>query len=388
MGGSKKKYRNSNVKGDFPESGIRSYVYYNNGDIKTIKDYRKFLQGTNEYINKSYSYDVFDRVTSITISDSGNLNTILENHTYTYDKNSNIISEGIINNYPSNQSEKVNETRLYTYDNLNRLKTSKVTNNITQAEKNTAYTYDKVGNCTQKVEDGVTTTNTYNALNQLVQSSVSSNGIQNYLMFYGYDGNGNEILEQKMEHVPTISETIQKEYDSNNQLTKVTARTGGTSGPIQYTQENTYNYDGKRISRTENGQTTFFYYQNGVLLYTTDENGNKKCQNIIGPKDNIIATIHYDNGQHAFFYNKDIEISVTNIVNEDGNGVVSYQHDDYGTTAKYGDADFYNEICYTSGIYDELTGLYYLNARYYSPEDQRFMSQDSYRGEQAIYIVL
>ncbi len=124
MGGSKKKYRNSNVKGDFPESGIRSYVYYNNGNIKTIKDYRKFLQGTNEYINKSYSYDVFDRVTSITISDSGNLNTILESHTYTYDKNSNIISEGIINNYPSNQSEKVNETRLYTYDNLNRLKTS------------------------------------------------------------------------------------------------------------------------------------------------------------------------------------------------------------------------------------------------------------------------
>ena len=308
MGGSKKKYRNSNIKGDFPESGIRSYVYYNNGNIKTIKDYRKFLQGTNEYINKSYSYDVFDRVTSITISDSGNMNTILENHTYTYD-----------------------------------------------------------------------------TLNQLVQSSEASNGIQNYLMFYGYDGNGNEILEQKMEHVPTISETIQKEYDSNNQLTKVTARTGGTSGPIQYTQENTYNYDGKRISRTENGQTTFFYYQNGVLLYTTDENGNKKCQNIIGPKDNIIATIHYDNGQHAFFYNKDIETSVTNIVNESGNGVVSYQYNDYGTTAKCGDTDFYNEICYTSGVYDELTGLYYLNARYYSPEDQRFMSQDSYRGEQADY---
>ncbi|MCR5836214.1 MAG: glucosaminidase domain-containing protein, partial [Lachnospiraceae bacterium] len=66
-------------------------------------------------------------------------------------------------------------------------------------------------------------------------------------------------------------------------------------------------------------------------------------------------------------------------------GVVSYQYNDYGTTAKYGDADFYNEICYTSGVYDELTGLYYLNARYYSPDDQRFMSQDSYRGEQEDY---
>ena len=26
-------------------------------------------------------------------------------------------------------------------------------------------------------------------------------------------------------------------------------------------------------------------------------------------------------------------------------------------------------------------GLYYLNARYYNPEDGRFMTEDSYRGE-------
>ena len=37
--------------------------------------------------------------------------------------------------------------------------------------------------------------------------------------------------------------------------------------------------------------------------------------------------------------------------------------------------------CYTGGIYDQSTGLYYLNARYYNPEDGRFMTEDSYRGE-------
>jgi len=47
-----------------------------------------------------------------------------------------------------------------------------------------------------------------------------------------------------------------------------------------------------------------------------------------------------------------------------------------------GDADTGNEVCYTGGVYDESTGLYYLNARYYDPEDGRFLTEDTYRGEE------
>ena len=36
---------------------------------------------------------------------------------------------------------------------------------------------------------------------------------------------------------------------------------------------------------------------------------------------------------------------------------------------------------YTGAVIDEKTGLYYMNARYYDPETGRFISQDSYRGE-------
>ncbi len=100
----------------------------------------------------------------------------------------------------------------------------------------------------------------------------------------------------------------------------------------------------------------------------------------------MIATIRYeDEGEHAYFYNKDIRTSVTNVIDESGSGVVSYRYDDYGTTTKYGNQDFYNELCYTSGVYDELTGLYYLNARYYNPDTATFITQDSYRGEQGDY---
>ena len=32
------------------------------------------------------------------------------------------------------------------------------------------------------------------------------------------------------------------------------------------------------------------------------------------------------------------------------------------------------KLCYTSEVYDELTGLYYLNARYYNPENYSFIT--------------
>ena len=360
---------------------IRGYEYYNDSKVKTIKDYRGFLNAGSGYIQKSYEYDVFDRVTKMSYADSSSLSTILEQYTYGYDKNSNIISETIINNYPAKQEERVNETRTYAYDSLNRMIISKRTDNISQTVSNASYTYDKVGNCTKSVEDGVTTYSTYNSLNQLVYRDVSKNGARVGLTFYSYDANGNQILEQTMVSPPTITETIEKEYDTNNQLTKVTCREGNASGPIKYTQENTYNYDGQRISKSDNGVTTNYYYQGGVLLYTTDNSGNKTSQNVVGPQENVIATIRYEeDGQHAYFYNKDSRTSVTNVVDESGSSVVSYRYDDYGSTTRYGDKDFYNEICYTSGVYDELTELYYLNARYYNPESATFITRDSYQG--------
>ena len=66
-----------------------------------------------------------------------------------------------------------------------------------------------------------------------------------------------------------------------------------------------------------------------------------------------------------------------------GTSRASYTYDDYGKTEVKGDQDFYNEICYTGGIYDKSTELYYLNARYYDPEEAVFLSQDTYRGEKS-----
>ena len=82
-------------------------------------------------------------------------------------------------------------------------------------------------------------------------------------------------------------------------LNHLTGSTKTVSGITQYTQSNTYDYRGKRISKTDDGATTSYFYQNDTLLYTKDGSGNKTSQNIIGPEGNIIATVHFDNGEHT-----------------------------------------------------------------------------------------
>ena len=53
----------------------------------------------------------------------------------------------------------------------------------------------------------------------------------------------------------------------------------------------------------------------------------------------------------------------------------------YGNTEVLPGDGFDNEVCYTGQIYDERTGLYYYNARFYDASAGAFTSQDTYRGE-------
>ena len=94
----------------------------------------------------------------------------------------------------------------------------------------------------------------------------------------------------------------------------------------------------------------------------------------MGASGNAIATVRdiaSTEGEKYYFYNKDMRESTTNLVNVEGKSEVAYEYTDFGETEINGNEDFYNEICYTGGIYDKKTGLYYLNARYYNPEDGR-----------------
>ena len=121
------------------------------------------------------------------------------------------------------------------------------------------------------------------------------------------------------------------------------------------------------------------------MLYTKDKNDAVSSFNLIGAEDNILATARPGEGDAVDFYTytKDLRESTINVVGKDGTSQKTYSYTDYGETTEQGENNFYNEICYGGGVYDKTTGLYYLNARYYSPENGSFLTQDTYRGSRS-----
>ena len=77
--------------------------------------------------------------------------------------------------------------------------------------------------------------------------------------------------------------------------------------------------------------------------------------------------------------------STYGIVREDGAAAKTYRYTDFGETEAVTDTGFDNVLCYSGSVYDKVTGLYYLNARYYDPATANFLSQDTYRGETGDY---
>ena len=150
------------------------------------------------------------------------------------------------------------------------------------------------------------------------------------------------------------------------------------SGQTATLQENAYDQEGTRISRRENGITRDFYYDRGAVLYTTDA-GQVSSVNVTGIEGNVIGTVR--SGGTYYTYHKDLQGSTSAITGQDGSTAAVYRYTDFGETETVGTPTIENDLCYTGAVYDETTGLYYLNARYYDPENGNFLSQDSYRGE-------
>ena len=360
------------------EKTVRSYTYDSYGKVKEIKDYRDLLNSSDQAVKKAYTYDSLDRVKEMTYTDL-ETGKVMESYRYSYDKNSNITEKTEVNNYPKEDTDKVNETKAYTYDALGRLtKTVTTDHKNDDKTKTVTYTYDKAGNRTTE-DDGTTqTAYTYNGLDQLQTATKEKGTAVDEVRQYSYDANGNQTDVKNTKTGQTESYT----YDAENRLSKVSVTDkDGKTGVIQ---QNRYNGDGQRIQKVEGSKTTNYYYQDGVVSYTTDGENSQTSQNLIGTDGNILATQRYGSDHTDYLlYHKDIQGSTTSLVKEDGSADATYRYTDFGETTINGDNKAENEVCYTGGIYDQSTGLYYLNARYYNPEDGRFVTEDTYRGETA-----
>ena len=357
------------------EKTVRSYTYDSYGKVKEIKDYRDLLNSSDQAVKKVYTYDSLDRVKEMTYTDL-ETGKVMESYQYSYDKNSNITEKTQVNNYPKEDADKVNETKVYTYDTLGRLiKTVTTDHKKDDKTKAVTYTYDNVGNRLKEDDGTMTISYTYNGLDQLKTSTKEKGTAVEEVRQYDYDMNGNQTDVKNTK----TGENQTYVYDAENRLSQVSVTKDGKTAVIQ---QNIYNGEGQRIQKVDGDEMTNYYYQDGVAAYTTDAYGNQNSQNLIGTEGNVLATERFKGDDTQYYlYNKDIQGSTTSLVKEDGSVDATYQYTDFGETIIHGDDQAKNEVCYTGGIYDQSTGLYYLNARYYDPEEGRFLTEDTYRGE-------
>ncbi len=348
---------------------VKEYTYTAWGAVKTVKDYYDFKNsGNTKYIILDYTYNDLLNLSEMVYTKEDE--TVLERHSYVYDKAGKIIAEE-----NSSSLNDLNEIRRYQYDTLGRLVLSDIKDieEVTEegetevSEENkvtTAYSYDKVGNRLSKIENGVETVYEYNGLDQLTSENTDGD-----ITEYTYDLNGNQTEVTSDVEGQTITRAftytpsgMMETYSEDNTLM----------------QTNTYSGEGERIRKVEGANVTNYFYQEGSVLYTT---GSGSTFNLLDICDTF-GTVR--NTDDYYLYLEDIHGSTTNLIDSAAGMVVSYWYKDFGEVTEERDPDyddFVNEVQYTGAIYDDTTSLLYLNARFYDPATGRFISQDTYRGD-------
>ena len=159
----------------------------------------------------------------------------------------------------------------------------------------------------------------------------------------------------------SLSHTTSYSYDQDNRVTSITngsgsgLRTKRTDGSTIYSY--VYN-DGRLTQMTKGSDTLYFAYDASGPMSVT-------C-----------------NGK-IFCYVKNLQGDVTAILDGNGAAAVTYSYDAWGKVLSIGGymADTLgtlNPLRYRGYVYDQETGLYYLQTRYYNPTIGRFISADKF----------
>jgi RHS repeat-associated protein len=389
-------------------NGIRQNYTYDNADRLTGM---KVAQGSINHINLKYEYDKVGRLTKV--NDTG------KNYGYKYNKIGKLVEEnngvtGIkseYNYYPSgnikslrhfdgknlissyeyrydmrdNQTEKVDGegTTKYFYDPQSRIKT--VLQPDTGVEN---YEYDDLDNIKELTEikgTKIETTNYMYDRDSRLLLQETDKGSETIQRRFTYDDNGNQLTKDeviKRNGSTVASKSFQFGYDGFNQLRRV-------KDPDSRFTEYTYNGQGLRTKKDFGDRSTNYYYQKENIILETDQNNKVTATNIRG-----LRLISRATESSLYYYLHNAHGDVAQLLNDKGQAVKDYRYDTFGKEdfaspqafgGKRTQEIWHQEIekidnpfRYSGEYLDEETGNYYLRARYYDPEIQRFINEDSY----------
>ena len=269
--------------------------------------------------------------------------------TYEYTKNGNI------------SKETVNDTSSsFEYDKNDQLIRETLSNGTINS-----YEYNAVGNRTQSDANGIVSTLTYNDANQIKTKNDTA---------FEYDKDGNLLQDENYKYT----------YNQQQRLTQVKTLEGNPVASY------TYDEDGLRLTKTVGDTTHEYFYNNEVLdmevvkvndtvteyrLY--EWNGYTPLGMIVKAKNNVDT---FETKAYQFITNH--RDDVLSIRDSEDNEVASYTYDAYGNilTAE-GALAKANPIRYAGYYSDDETKNYYLQARYYNPENGSFLALDPHPGD-------
>ena len=230
-----------------------------------------------------------------------------------------------------------------------------------------------------------TITYTYDPLNRLTAADTSGGEYYHYT----YDPTGNRLA---LDHSGTETSY---QYDDANRLVSVggQAYTWDNNGNLLDDGTNTYTYDpANRLKSVVGGGNTYSYTYNG-LNNRVGQVVNGVALSYVLDQDSGLSQVLSD-GTHAYLYGNgriaqmgqqaeyflpDALGSVRQMVNAGGAVTLSRRYDPYGQViTSQGSSE--TVFGYT-GEQTDPSGMVYLRARYYSPLQGRFVSEDTWEGD-------
>jgi RHS repeat-associated protein len=243
----------------------------------------------------------------------------------------------------------------YSYDPLDRLTAA-----THPDQTNESYTFDDVGNRTASHQGS---SYSYQAFNHLVAANGTS---------FGYDANGN--LSSKTE----ASGSWAYSWDYENRLKQAIKAAGVTVN---------YAYDalGRRVQQTSSaGAATKFVYDGANVIRDLDASGGTIADYLNGLGiDNKLR--HSIGGAPSYFVPD--HLGTTRALSDaSGNLAGSFGYESFGNLTSGSASTRYS---FTGREADSETGLLYYRARWYDPQQGRFISQDPLgfiRRDQNLYV--
>ena len=284
-------------------------------------------------------------------------------------------------------------SRQYTYRDIDSAKTTMQVASVTSGGQQYGYTYDSMGNiATYSAPGKATVTYTYDSQGQLLKAT----GDTTYT--YTYDGAGNILTasDGTTTHIYNYEDATWKDlltgydrraitYDAignptsyyngtNWDFTWANGRSLTTASGRVYNLSFTYDANGLRASKTDGGIVYRYYYAGEKLIRMT------WGANIVDLFYDVNGTPYaMKRNGFVYYYITNLQGDVLKLVDASGNVVASYEYDPYGKIlSSTGSLATVNPLRYRGYVYDQETGFYYLQSRYYDPAIGRFLNADSY----------